>query len=519
MAQHISSALSTPNNAESKKGRPNQSVAAIREMAARENEKAKLNYEKGMDSLKKLRDPNKSYTSSITAYSKENIIAYLQNIANQEKPLREVVHYMYYRSQIFFRTLNWYASIWDLRCRKVTPDYKLVDPNDDKAMLRSFEDTLNMLDNYKVHESMYAPLLRCYLDDVVYALWFVDDTGAFPYILNPEWCKITGRYMTGDLAFAVNMSKYNNPRYMELIEWLGSPLKEMYEEYKRSGNNYIQVPDEYALCFKYRIDDLEHCISPFVPILSQLASLNDLEDIQDIADEQSIFKLIVCAIKTLSGTKIADDWQITPDLVLEYIDRLNREAFPKWSTVVPILGDGLEVLDFSKNVSDTDVNRIKNAQSNIMNVSGGGAVLAANNITSTAAFNAWLKSESEFAISSLMPQVTGFVNRMLSYDVKNPSKVDFFEVTVLTKDELRKNLLEANQFSLSMRLAYATLLGFSEKETLASLYLETELLHLQDKMIYPLQSSYTQSASSSSPGAPMKDDSELSPEGERSRNR
>lgn len=507
---------------------PNHSVAAIRELAAREDKKAKMNYEKGMDSLKKLRDPRNTRKVNIKTYSKENIVNYFQNVASYEKDLRNVMNYMYYRSQIMFRTLNWYAGIWDLRCRKVTPNYNLVDPNDDMAMLRAFEDTLDMLDKYKIHENMYAPLLRCYLDDVVYALWFTDDSGSFPYILNPEWCKITGRYMSGDLAFAIDMSKYKAAEYQELIEWIGSPLKEMYDEYEKNTRiNWVKVPDEYAMCFKYRIDDLDHCISPFVPILPQLASLNDLEDIQDIADEQSIFKLIVCAIKTLSGSKVADDWAITPDLVLEYIQRLiDEDKFPKWATIAPILGDGLEVHDFSKNVSDTDVNRVKNAQSNIMNISGGGAVLSANNITSTAAFNAWLKSESEFAISSLMPQITGFVNRMLRNDVKNPCKVDFFELTVLTKDDFREKLLTACQYSYSYRLAVGTLYGFSEKETLASLYLENQILKLQDVMKFPLQSSFTSVSGTEDgytgevgQGAPTKDPGELSPSGERDRNR
>lgn len=526
MADKIS-IVGSASEKKKKVGRPNQSVAAIREMAAQMNERAKENLAKGKDSIKQLQDPNKSQRTSINAYSKEKISGYLQNVASNEANLRKAMHYMYYSSQIMFRLVNWYASIWDLRCRKVTPPFYLVKDNDANKTLDSLDKTLDWLDLNKVHENMYAPLLRCYLDDVVYALWFSDDEGAFPYILNPEWCKITGRYMTGDLAFAIDMSKFRSGRYRELVDWLGSPLKEMYAEFERTGVNYIQVPGEYNLCFKYRIDDLEHAISPFVPVLQQLAGLNDLEDIQAIADEQSIFKLIVYAIKTLSGAKTADDWQVTPDLALEYFNKMVNAALPDYVTAVPILGDGLDSLDFSKTASDTEIDRVKNAQNNILNVSGGGAVLSANNITSTAAFNAWLKSESEFAISALMPQITAFVNRMLSYSVSNPCKVDFFEVTILTKDEFRKNLLELNQYSFSSRLALGTLYGLSEKETLSSLYVETELLKLQDKMIYPLKSSFTSSGNQEEGYTPetgqgrpvIEDPGELTPEGDRSRNR
>ena len=81
---------------------------------------------------------------------------------------------------------------------------------------------------------------------------------------------------------------------------------------------------------------------------------------------------------------------------------------------------------------------------------------------------------------------------------------------------------EANTYAFSYRLAYGTLLDFSERETMASLLFETQLLGLQNIMKYPLQSSYTQSGNSDQgqvgEGAPEKDSGELSPSGERSRN-
>lgn len=505
----------------------NISVNDIREMAIHQSELAKKNYNNAKDAAKQLRDPYKSKKVSTPAYSKEKIDTYLKKPSRFEKELRKAMHFMYARSQIMFRIINWYATIWDLRCRKVTPHYDLLKDNNGKKVLKAMNETLDKLEIFKVHENMYAPLLRAYLDDVVYFLWFSDEEGSFPYILNPEWCSIIGRYYTGDLMFAIDMSKFSGSDWQNFIEWIGSPLKEMYDEYKTTGEQWVKVPDRYAGCFKYRIDDLDVCISPFIPVLSQLAALNDLEDIQAIADEQSIYKLLINPIKTKSSAKSIDDWEITPDLVVEYINRMRDTVLPEFVSVTPVLGDGIDVVDFTKNSTDAQVDRIKNAQNNILNIAGGGAVLSSNNITSTAAFNAWMQSETEFAISSLMPQITGFVNRMLSLTIPNPCKVDFFELTVLTKDTFREKLLTANQYSYAYRLALGTLYGFSEKETLASLYFENELLGLPDIMKYPLNSSFTASGSTTEDGytnetgqgRPTVDDGELSPEGERSRNR
>ena len=82
---------------------------------------------------------------------------------------------------------------------------------------------------------------------------------------------------------------------------------------------------------------------------------------------------------------------------------------------------------------------------------------------------------------------------MLSYDASNPCRVEYFEVSTYTKDDMRKALLESCQYSFANRLAYNTFLGISEKTTLAMNYLEEA-------------------------GRPPVDDSQLSPSGERSRN-
>ena len=121
----------------------------------------------------------------------------------------------------------------------------------------------------------------------------------------------------------------------------------------------------------------------------------------------------------------------------------------------------------------------------------------------------------------MLPQINAWTNLQLLLNVSNPCEVDLMPITIYTKDDYRQSLLEANQYSYSYRLAYGTLLGFSEKQTMGQLMFETQVLGLQDMMKYPLQSSYTTSNEDGEvgQGAPQKDDTELSPEGERSRNR
>lgn len=495
-------------------------VSEIKEKVDFNKEKLQANYAKAQDALKQIKDPNNARVTTISSYDREKIRGYLQNPANNETGLRQAAIYLYYRSQILYRLIFWYASMFELECRKVIPNYSLVKDNNAKKILKQYNDTLNWLEIYDMQNAMFAPLVNVFLKDIYYGIFYRDDSGSVFYPLNPDWCKIDGIYMTKDFGFSVDMSQFRSGTNQKLLEWLGDPLQSMYDEYMNNGTRWVHMPDEYAACFKFHADDIDHVIPPLAPMFQSFAGLNDLADIQALADQASIYKLLLVPIKTLSGTKSVDDWQISPDLVIQYVEKLKeKNLIPDYVTAAPIMGEVTndDVIDFSQTSSDKDIDRLEQSQKQLLGVSGGGAVLNANNITSTAAFNAWLKAESNYAISPLIPQIQGFTNRMLSYDASNPCRVEYFEVSTYTKDDMRKALLESCQYSFANRLAYNTFLGISEKTTLAMNYLENELLDLPSKMVFPLSSSYTQSGTEEA-GRPPVDDSQLSPSGERSRN-
>lgn len=471
--------------------------------------------------IRQMKNAQRNAIASVNAYTREQIRTYLRNPASNETNLRSAAMYYYYRSQVLNRLVHWYAGMWVLNCRKVTPDYNLTKTNSKDKMLKSYQNTLKVLDAYHMQENWSEVALNCYLYDVTYAVFFRDDTDAFFYILDPEECKIVGRYQTGDLAYAVDAQKWTSESRREIAEMLGSPFTDIIREYERTNERWIMMPDKYAACFKFNIDDLNRIIPPFAPLLQSLAGLTDTEDIQAILDDQAIYRLIAVPIPTLSGAKTMDEWSINPDTILEYYDML-KEILPEYVAAAPIPGEltNDHVIDFSTTAADKDVDRLAQSQDTLMSISGGGAVLNSSRINSTAAFNAWLKEESEYATSTLIGQVQGFVNRMLSYDVKGtPCNVRYFEVTVYTKKDLEESLLKACQYSFSDRLAYNACLGISEMETLAMEFFEVDVLDLPGKMNHPLSSSFTSSGDSSEDvGRPMTPDEDLTPSGERTRN-
>ena len=180
-----------------------------------------------------------------------------------------------------------------------------------------------------------------------------------------------------------------------------------------------------------------------------------------------------------------------------------------------------EVKEYLKN--DSKTMRVR-GMGTILDISGGGMLLNTSKITTQAGFEAALKMETEFALSSMLPQIDGFVNLILKHRLGDKAAVvTHFEESVYTKAKLAESLLKSAQYSFSVRLAYNTCLGISEKATLTMEYLENNVLKLPELMNHPLSSSFTQSGddngytSEVGQGAPHKDSGDLSESGSKSR--
>lgn len=507
-------------------GKPNMNVAAIKEQYQLEQERQAKNYANAKEAaIRYLRDLEKAVKNrNISITDREKVRSFLTgNIGGRGMELVKASRYLYYRSQIYHKLIHFYADMYCLECRNVTPPYDLMSPMDSNKALKQFNDTLDFLDTMNLKNNFNEVLVNLWIEDASFNLFFHDDTGALFYRIEPEECIFDSKYMNGPgLGFAMDMSKWKSVERQRLIGQLGSPLKEMYDEYKNTNVKYVHVPDEYSAAFKLRLDLWDTIIPPIIAMFSQLANLNDLVDIQADADELSIFKLIYYPLKILDGGK-TDDFEVTPDLALDYFNRMVEDALPSNVSAAPIPGDELKVIDFS-NDTNKDIDRVEQSQSQILGSAGGaGAILDAQRaINNTALINAALKNETTYALSSILPQIESFTNRMLSFYVSDPCHVSYFPVSIYTKEDYRKTLLEANQYSFSMRLAYSTLLGFTERQTLSALHFEQDVLGLHNLMKYPLQSSYTMTGEEEKgevgQGAPEKDPETLSPSGDRSRN-
>lgn len=480
------------------------------------NKKHIENFASAEQAARALRDTTKTSTKTVTAFNKDSLRNYLQNIGSNEKNLRNLSRYLFYRCHSYYRLVMYNATMFDLKARYVAPQYDLVKGADVNKTLKSYQDTLVTLDRFNLQYEFLKAYAICFREDVFYGCAYYDETGLFILPLDPDYCKIGGAYSTGDFSFSMDMSYFRSRQ--ALLELWGEPFTSMYRAYEGDTQNgkFQPMPDEYAVCLKARAEDWEVVLPPFSGLLNSIINLIDLEDIQAIADEQEIYKMIWLEMETMTNADGPDEWKVDPTLMIQYFNRMISEALPPYISAAIVPGK-LDQISFNTDTTN-ETNKVSKATETLFNSSGGAQILNSSTISGSTAFTAAIQADTELAISMLLPQTEGWVNRFLSYWVSNPSKVRFFEVSTYTKAILKKELLESCQYGFSNRIAYNTLNGISELDTLAMNFLEVQCLGLPDELI-PLQSSHTQSGSSEEGGAPTKDGDEITDEGEASRDK
>ena len=477
-------------------------------------EQCARNYAAASNALHQLRDLTKNTTKTISSFSKSTLRQYLQNIGNNEKNLRNLSRYLYYRSQVYYRLIRYHASMFCMNARSVIPSYDLVKGNDKTKTLKSYYETLQVLDKMNLQYEISKAAVINFREDVFYGIAFYDDTGMFILPIDPDCAKITGVYNTGDYAYQIDMSYYKNRQY--ILEYLGEPLQSMYNAYgDKAATKWQPVPDEYCVCFKARPDDYETVVPIFSGLFNSLISLLDMEDLQAIADEQQIYKLVWLELETLSNARQPDDWKVDPDIAVEYFNKLLEESLPDYVAGAVVPGK-LQTISFDSDQA-TDTNKVQKSTETVLNTSGGAQILNSASISGTTAFHAAIHADCEMATSLLLPQYQSWVNRFLTYQVSNPAKVVFANVSPYTIEEYKDRILKDATYGLPTKLLLNSLNGFSELDTMALNFLEEECLGLSDKF-KPLQSSHTQTSENES-GGQTKTDDQLTDEGEASKDK
>ncbi len=466
--------------------------------------------------------PSKSYTT----YSKESLRSYLKNPLSDSnsKNLRKLSQYLFVLNEQYRRIIFYYAGQLDLSMYNVVPNVSLSEDNDDEKILQDYENTLKLIDKMNLQGQIYSILVSVLRDDVFYGYIYYDESSpqdinsCYILPLDPDYCKISSVNYDGTLNIAFDFSYFDSASNSVYLEYWDKSFQTMYDSYKNDRNlKWQELDPERSVCFKFNYDQTDRVIPPFASLFEDVINLTDLRGITSVQDELSIYKLLVAKIDTLSNTNEVNDFAVDLETCVDFYNKMV-------STLPDSIGMVLSPMDitpvsFDKDATDVS-NSIANANKNLFEAAGCSQIMNGSNLTGSTAVTAALRFNYLFIQKPVLWQIEARVNRFLDYVIPdNSMRIRYLQVSPYLKEEAINKVKDAASLGVPVKTQLASLLGVNPLDMNSMLYLENNILKLQDKMI-PVQSSYTQSGTSETiSGGQTKDLTDLTDDGEASRDK
>lgn len=468
-----------------------------------------------------LLDLQNPTTKSYTVYSKENLRTYLKNPLSEsnQQNLRKLSQFLYHLSFQLRRIISYYASQVDLSCYNVVPNVSMTEKNDQKKILQNYEEVLHWLARMNMAKQIYDLLIIAWREDAVFTYCYWDDKAendVNSFVMLPmdgNYCKISSVNYDSTFNYAFDFSFFSGSNEAYLEYW-DKEFTKKYEAYKKDTKlRWQELDPQRAVCFKINSDQHDRIIPPLASLYEDIIDLIDLRGISNIKDALSIYKLLVAQIETIDGSNEPDDFSIDLDTAVEFYNKMCEALPPEVGMVLSPMK--IEPIEFEKHASD-DTDEISEAMSNLWESAGVSQVLDAKRLTGSTAVKMSTIADALMAIKPVLPQIEAWVNRFLDYVVTdNQMRVEYIDITPFTKEDRIKIVKEAATLGLPVKLQYASLLGLSPLDVYSLCFLENDVLQLDQNFI-PLVSTYT-IPGKDSPGAPTKDDGDLSDEGANTR--
>lgn len=477
-------------------------------------------YAKAVDDILKLVDLTSSTTKTWTVFSKDNLRSYLQNpySSSSQNSLRNLSKFLYTLSFPLRRIINYFASLPDFSAYKVNLDFSLVEENNEKTLLKDYEDACKLVRRMNLEINMFKLLVIAWREGIVYFQPYQDKDGTMLLMpLDSQYCKVGSIGYNNLLHVAFDFSFFNGQNSFYLDIW-DPEYKKKYDSYQKDSSLRWQELDT-ARAFKIDLSDIDLIVSPFASLFEALIDLVDLQALMNVKDSLDIYKLIVMKIPMLNS-KSPDDLALNLTTAMKFYKKA-LETLPEEIGLILSPGMDVDSVSFDKNAT-TDTNAISDAYQNVMEETGISQIFDSSRLTGSTSVKMSMLSDAMMATKGIMKQIEAFVNERIQMEYPNSmAYIKFIEVTTYTRDDRITQVEKAANAGMPVKLEYMTLLGYDPLESMASDWLETKLGLAVDKFIHPLVSSHTQSSISDTGGAPTAEESgkSLTDDGENSRDK
>lgn len=474
----------------------------------------KIDYAKVKEVM--LQNVRKTKTKTFTRYTKELVKQYTQNPYNNIDTLREISAFLARNSMIYKKILSYFSQM-PLFYYNIVYKSDFTKGIDYQKFIKSYNDVSLKLQQINMQREFSKVIATALRDGVFYGyIYDGDGDGFFIHALEPKYCKISA--ITGDGEYVIYMdanyfNQGNNKEYVQGTDngtdsvW-DKVFIDGYNEYNSKGNDYrwFELPAEKTICL-LADEDADMALPYFLPVFTSLLDLLDLEQILASKTELENYILLLSKIPLIPNTDEVDDFAVSFELV-QMIQEMIDEAVPALVGTAYTPCD-LEVVNFNNKNQAEDTNKLAEAMNNLFsNLGVSELVVSGGASTNSVGLMQSIRNDESLSLK-YVDRLSAWMNTYIKLNYSQDFIFKFHRITYFSQNDFVSGMKDAATLGLPVAMDYATALGSTPYEVMASTYMENAL-EIKTKLWQPLQTSYVQSGTA---GAPEKNAEDLSDEG------
>lgn len=440
---------------------------------------------------------------SFTKYTKDNIMSYLASPSSNVKNLRNASIAMYQNSPQYRRLIqyNAYMPTWAYTISPLGFD---PSKSDKDSYLKSYTKITKQLEIMNLKHELSKATITALSEGVLFGAIWSTNMSFFVQRIDPDICVLSS-IEDGTWMYSVDMSKIDEAS----LNQYPPEFTTMWNEYKRSGQNYQEVPKKISFCLKGDESTL-YPNPPLAGVLPEIYDLYTYKELAEVAANIDNYKLI--CMQTPSNSQ--GEPTVGLPVMREYYNHIAKNL-PDYVGLA-MSPTELKAITFDKSKPANSTSEISDATQRFWYASGTSPLLFGDASNTTAqALGYSIKADEENMIAFVY-QCERLVNRILKESSGSQKwKINFLPVTIFSVEKYIGYLKEGASLGQPVKTAYASLLNLPQTDIVGMAFLENEILNLPEVMV-PMQSSYTQSSKG---GRPLKNDEDLSDEGAKSRDK
>lgn len=458
-------------------------------MSDEHNEKSKFSVSDMINYAKSMRVPLLNLDSTTTTYktfykyTKDQITNFLSSPDRNSASLVDASIYLYNVSSHYKRLINYFAKM-PIYAYSIIP-YKFNPQNvNESGFANSYKKAIEQLEILNMSHEFLKVMTTAFREDIFYGYEYSTKDSYYIRQLDYKYCKISS-VEDGCYCFAFDFSYFRSNE--NLLENYGEEFITKYNAYKSNNNlRWQELDSKKTICIKVQ-EDLSYVLPPFVGVFPAIYDIEDYKALMKTKTEIGNYKMLSMKIPFKDNAPEID-WEIAKSFHRQFDEVLPENI---GSVLTPM---DIESFDFDKSGSNQDSDYITQAEDQYWSSAGTSGLLFGNGDNpSSSTIKLSLKSDEEM-VFAVMRQLERWVNRKLrNLSGTQKFKIKFLDVTVYNQEDKFNQIIKGAQYSLPLKTAANSVLGFEANDIVAMSYLENNYLKLQDSLI-PLQSSYTQTS-------------------------